>query len=246
MKSLFSKQALLIFIITAFISQLDSLNNVNKENQSTHEEIPLYLSIEVNHDINKRQIFDFLLNNLMILIRKFPQNYQIRSDYEDLLGQRMFILIEPDSWHITTLYIGEDKEKLETDYFKKFEEGKEIRIKLLSFAYIPGRLVSAPVFIDYNLIENKFPHMTLILGGKSRAVDSNYLLKSLFSDNINLRLLYDDGKIKDESFLFEIELDNIVLDYVDIDQKEEFEKVYFIKSKYSVKRMIGKTKKNYE
>lgn len=207
---------------------------------------PLYLSIEVDHNINKRQIYDFLLNNLMSLVKKYPHNTQIRADYEDLIGQRMFELREPDSWHITTFYIGNDTSKLESEYYKNFFENKEVPIKLLSFAYIPGRLIASPIFVDYNLIENKFPHMTLILGGNSRAVDSNYLLKALLNDDENLKLLYQNGSINDPKFLFETELRNISLDYVDIGNKETFDNVYFIKSKYTVKRMIGKTKKNYE
>jgi len=234
------KNLLIISLILTFVKYA-LMNSL-----PTEDKIPLYLSIEVDHQINKRQIFEFILNNLMNLVKKYPQNTQIKADYEDLIGQRMFELREPDSWHITTLYIGNDTSKLETDFYKKFRENNGIQIKLLSFVYIPGRLISAPVFVDYDLIENKYPHMTLILGGKSRPVDSNYLLKSVFFENENLRLLYENGSMKDPGFFFETELDNVNLDYEDIKQTEIFEKAYVIKSKYTVRRMLGKTKKNYE
>ena len=212
----------------------------------TEEDVPLYLSIEVNHHHYNKHIHNFILKNLKILRDTYPNNSQINSDYIHLLEKNQRILKNPDSWHVTTLYIGHDLNKLETSYYKDFEEDVEVKIPLLSFAYIPGRLIATPVFLEYTNIENKLPHMTLVLGGKSKAVDSNYLLKSVFSYSEELKLIYENGLMNDPLFTLNLELKNIKINYEYINEEEIFENAYLIKTNHYVKEMIGRTRKNYD
>jgi len=138
---------------------------------------------------------------------------------------------EPDSWHTTCLYIGGDRSKLETEIYKKFKEGEQVDISSSTLVYVPGKILSSPVFFkSFNLIDNKFPHTTLLLG-KYRAVDSNYVLTSLFQDNEELKKIYERGDINITSPLtFNFKVKDVTIKFDDLKKEEKVDAVYMIKA----------------
>ena len=66
--------------------------------------------------------------------------------------------------------------KNETDAYKNFHEGDKIEVEVHGIIYVPNKLVAGYVFPKY-VIDNKYPHMTVLLN-QWPAVNSNMALES--------------------------------------------------------------------
>ncbi len=208
------------------------------------DKIPEYLSIETDSNISQRLIYDFMKKSLSDVFHKFD-DIRVYSDYVDIFAGLNHTFHNPNSWHTTCLYIGDDLSKLESKIYKNFQENEKINIEISTFIYIPGKIMLSPVFFDnFNLIENKFPHVTLMVGEGYSAVDSNYVMSAIFNNFKDLTDLYYGGKIKDPNFIYEKKLT-----HVKIFDKEGNERIadtiYIIKSG-NIKELDGFTKKNYK
>jgi hypothetical protein len=249
---------IILIIINIIIINLTNANTViqekeekeeklflkNQEEINYKEKIPIYLSIETDSNKIRNLILDFILDNLNILSIEYPYNFQIKRDIDDLSSTIDKKFHEPNSWHVTTYYIGQEKNRLDSPFYKNFIEDIKVDLNLFSFAYIPGNLIASPIFTDFTLIANPIPHMTLMLGEKANAVDSNFLLKSVFNYNEYLKILYKSKLIIDESYRDIVELKNLKVEYPN--KTKTYKEVYFIKSKFYIKDIEGKTKINFD
>ena len=77
--------------------------------------------------------------------------------------------------------------------FQSFEEGKENKVYCKGMAYVPEKIMALIIFTDVP-IENKFPHITALVGSYSPK-NSNDVLSELFGDGKELEKLYE--KMKD-------------------------------------------------
>jgi len=219
---------------------LFSLYIYNCENR-----IPKYLAIEVNRTEHFHEVYEFLQDNIFHILTEYPKNPQTKADFDDLFEEEMKHLIEPKTWHVTVLNINENKSKLKSEIYKNFVENQTVEINISTLIYVPGKIIVAPVFLDFGEIENTIPHVTLILGQKFRPIDGNYILNSLFIENRELRALYDEGFIKDPSFQINLELNHLRVIYEDKKKQEFLDHVYLIKYDGHLK-LKGITKKIYE
>jgi len=214
-------------------------------------DIPKYLSIEINKTDYSHEIYEFLQDNIFHILTEYRKHSQVKIDFDELFETHMTHLFEPKTWHITVLNfelenIKEKKyKKLDSDIYKNFIEKKELEINISTLIYVPGKIMVAPVFFNDQIIENRIPHITFILGEKFRPIDGNYLLKSLLIENKELKSLYDEGFIKDPSFQINLELNNIRILYEDKKKQEILDYVYIIKYDSHLK-LKGITKKIYE
>jgi len=66
--------------------------------------------------------------------------------------------------HVTTLFVGGDKKKADSEHFKTFRENIEMDIKLVGFAMVPGGIIAGICYPDQSVIkiQNDFPHVTLM------------------------------------------------------------------------------------
>lgn len=171
-------------------------------------------------------------------------NGEIAKDYQNFSDNLSIKYKEPDSWHVTCLYMGRSKAFLNHRIYKAFREGINLKININTLIYIPGKIITTPVFLEnFDLIDNKFPHMTLMLGSY-KAVDSNYVLKALFGENSSLAELYTAGKIKDSTYQIDKEIDDVKVDFNNKKRGIDIvEKVYLIKFKKEIS-LVGTTKIN--
>jgi hypothetical protein len=229
----FTFSTLLIFIFT-LINCTDTLEHPNQ--------IPEYLSVKADTDESRERVYNFIKKSMMKLIVAFPEDIRIKNDYEKLFKNDSNFK-EPDSWHTTCLYIGKDKKKTESEIYRKFKEGAKLDLVTSTFVYIPGKIMSAPVFFEkFKLIENKYPHMTLLVG-EYRAVDSNYVLEAIFDHIPEMRNLYEKGMIKDRDYKIEKKLKNVKINFEN-HREETVESLYVLKSGSSLE-LKGTTTKNY-
>ena len=91
--------------------------------------------------------------------------------------------------HVTTLFIGNDKQKRLTESFKTFRPGHKGEVNIVGYVIVPNKIITAICYPDQSVIkiENKFPHMTLMTG-KWKPKNSNDLFEALFGHK---------GKLKD-------------------------------------------------
>lgn len=207
--------------------------------------IPKYLTIDVNRTEHVNEVYEFLQDNIFHILTEYPNNRETKADFDDLFEAEMKNLVEPKTWHITVLNINEDKSKLNSEIYKNFVENQLVEINISTLIYVPGKIMVAPVFLDFAGIENTIPHVTLILGKNFRPIDGNFILNSLFIENRELRALYDEGFIKDPSFQINLELNHVRVIYEDKKKQEFLNHVYLIKYDSHLK-LKGITKKIYE
>ena len=81
----------------------------------------------------------------------------------------------PNSYHVTQLFIGGNKNALRNDIYKNYKEGQKVDVEVRAVIYVPGKLLTAVVFPKAP-VDNEFPHMTLMLGGNWTAKLSNNVL----------------------------------------------------------------------
>ena len=224
----------LIFSWTLFLIILTEICN---------EEIPNYLSIKLDTDRSRSQIYDFIERNMKLLVARYSEDKEISNDLKDIKALISLKFKEPDSWHITCLYIGDNKTAVYDPIYVNFKEGVKLDFDVSTMIYIPGKIILAPVFPNYSLIQNKYPHVTILLG-EYFAVDSNYILRYLFAENEELKLLYQNGKIKDKRFLMNEKLENVRIKFDSTGREELLPRVYIIKSENYLD-LIGTTTKNY-
>lgn len=209
------------------------------------ELIPKALIIEVNRTEYLHEIYEFLQDNVFHILTEYPKQPQIKVDFDELFEEEMKTLYEPSSWHVTILNLEKDKTKINDIIYQTFKENQTVEINISTLIYVPGKVMVAPVFLDYEDVEHKIPHMTLILGGKFRPIDAYFILKSLFIENKELRSLYDEGFIKDPSFQLNLEQNHVRVLYEDKHKQEIFSHVYIIKYDSHLK-LKGVTKKIYD
>jgi hypothetical protein len=211
-----------------------------------NEKIPQYLSIETETNAVRENVHEFIRKALERLILLYPEDDQIKKDYLHLFIGKSFLqskMREPNSWHTTCLYIGTDYSKLDSYIYKNFKEGMKIDLVTSTFVYIPNKIMASPVFLNYKLIDNEFPHMTLMVG-QYQAVDSNYVLKALFSKDDELGNMYRDGRIESHDLIFERKVENVKIEFEITKKSEVVDRVYIIKLG-NVLSLEGVTRKNY-
>ncbi len=214
-----------------------------------NELIPEYLSITAESSSSRRHVYKFIKHSMKELIKSYTNDTQIQIDYNEIFknesatpGYTKFS--EPSTWHTTCLYIGSNYTKLDSEIYKQFTEGIQIDLESSTFIYIPGKIMSAPIFLqNFTLIENKYPHITLMTA-EYRAVDSNYVLKALFDNIEELKELYTNGMIRSEDFKLNKLYKNVPIYFEDKSLEEIVEKIYIIKNG-RVLDIKGVTKKNY-
>jgi hypothetical protein len=208
------------------------------------DKIPVYLSIKADTLESRPSIYNTIKEHLQEIIIKYGDDYEILKDIEDISSNPRVIFSEPDSWHITCFYVGNNASALQDPIYLEFKEGIKVDIDISTIIYIPQKIISAPVFPNYSPIQNKFPHVTMLLGSYS-AVDSNYVLEAVFGGKYTeLQLLYQDGFIKEHSNLLNIELNDVEIVFGNPRKREVVPKLFIIKLGNNLK-LKGKTKKNY-
>ena len=109
----------------------------------------------------------------------------------------------PGSLHVTSLFIGNQKAKRTSEFFLGFEENQNFELNLSAMVFVPGKIITGFCLSHErnsfpSLVENKFPHLTLMLG-QWPAKYSNDVLIALFEKDSQLRSQYESGELRNSS-----------------------------------------------
>jgi len=193
------------------------------------QKIPKSLEISINKTEYHHDIYEFLQDNLFHILTEYPKDLQVKNDFDDLFEEKMKNLFEPYTLNYKLLDLKKNKSLINSKEFKNFKEDENVEVNISTLVYIPGKLMVAPVFLNYPHPENEIPHVSLMLGGEFRSIDANYILKSLFFENKELRALYDEGFIKDPKFQINLHLKDVRIIYEDRHLQEFLDHVYLVK-----------------
>ena len=83
----------------------------------------------------------------------------------------------PNSHHVTTLFIGGNRSKLQKPQAEFHQEGKAVQVEIRAVIYVPEKLVAGICFPDCE-IENEFPHITLMVSQGWAPVMSNAIIQA--------------------------------------------------------------------
>lgn len=210
------------------------------------EQIPEYLSLTAPSNYAEPYVNQYIEESMIILGNIFNDEL-IHKDFIDLFYKERTpnsTFHNPDSWHVTCLYIGKNLSKVNTTIYKNFVEGIKYSIESYTIVYIPGQLILTPVRVeDFNLIENKYPHVTLMVGSL-RAVDSNYVLRYIFEETVSGRDLYETGRLYDSDYFDVDKYKNAKIHFDDLGITKTIDEIYIIKMTRKFE-LFGITTKNY-
>ena len=145
---------------------------------------PTYIGIKAEKPI-RPIVLDFVLEKMARVLEYFEDG-AVRRDIEQiqfLKQDRNSAWKHPISYHVTSMFIGRAAEKLKSQQFCNFKCGLEIQLHITHFVYSPSLIACAKAQVISPLveIENKIPHITLLLG-KKPAVFSNTILQHVNFD----------------------------------------------------------------
>lgn len=200
---------------------------------------PQYLSISAtNQKYAQNTIEDFILSTLKSYILKNPAAKIVEDDLKNFQKCYQF----PKILHVTTLYIGGDKKKLQTENFKLFKEGVIFNIEIEAIVYVPERIICGICFFDEKniKIENHFPHLTMMTS-LWKPKNSNDVLQALFNNHKSpLCGMHSQTYFRDQKTI-EIFIPELV---VNLGRKTEKVSAYVLKGEKSL-ILEGETKYEY-
>ena len=153
-----------------------------KQNSESHRQVkfvkpPIYLGITVESDP------EYLRKLSKTFENAFNQAGEPKSLIEDfkqmIREQKPFSPWSfPASYHITTMFIGGNKNKLKLPQCEYFEEAIKVTIDIRAVIYVPGKLVAGICFPKGVEIENEYPHMTLMVSDGWKPMMSNSVIQA--------------------------------------------------------------------
>lgn len=171
------------------------------EQASKKYKMPNFIGLFVSNESDSKKTIDrFLIEKLLFLQQEYSNISENITDINELNKNYKF----PNSLHVTSLYIGGNKEKLRSDFYTSFQEGVESDILIEGLVYVPGKLITGIVIVSEELkIENEFPHITLKIGSWDPK-NSNDVLKAIFETSSSP--LYGKYKklFKEEASIYKI------------------------------------------
>jgi hypothetical protein len=209
------------------------------------QRIPEYLSIKASTGKSRELVYEYMSRGFEGLIDEFDDDdSEVEENFFDIFIRKINFA-EPDSWHTTCLYIGKNYSQLNSTIYKEFIPNVEVPLEAYSMIYIPEKIITAPVFFNnFTLIDNKYPHITVMLGSYA-AVDSNYVLRAIIEQNENMRLIYESGMLRDPDVEFKFAIDNLNITFDSSQREPEIvERTYIIKMKKPL-QLDGVTTYNY-
>lgn len=170
-------------------------------------DIPVYIGIDLKLSLEP-SLLKLVLNGLSEIYSFYPNN-TIKKDIEEIsklsassLSNSMWKF--PNSLHITILFIGGDRGKSESKEYLAFTENKKFTIELTHLVYCAKGVICAYAAVPNDLlIENKFPHVTLLVSNKPPKYSNTILQYVNFNEDIGMSS-FKDGKNRQDIYSYRL------------------------------------------
>ena len=150
----------------------------------------MYLGLKAEHDRDfENKLHELMVGGMLQLWKAFPDHKVLQKmigtveklfEINDVRVVEDGYKIRP-TYHVTSMFIGGGKPKTESKIYQNFEVGKIVNVPVRALLFVPGKILTGVCFPDAD-VENRFPHMTLLLG-KWPAKNSNMALEFTCSDS---------------------------------------------------------------
>ena len=169
----------------------------NKKNIKKNKNINyIYLGVEFNKEDQNNLKNEIIKHYIYDLIKKYPEELSFKDlpfyfddeSKNEIDKKENKLWKNPNSIHITTLYIGKKGYIKNNKILNNFKEREEVEVNILGIIIIPYKI--AICIIKTNILcDNEFPHITLSIGNY-KPKDSNDILEILFGKNGKYKDLY--------------------------------------------------------
>lgn len=190
----------------------------------------VYLGVDFHEDVKIYLLQEIIKKYIYDLINNFPEESSFNElpfYFEDEKNDNIAFIQNnkdtnknniqkwknPNSIHITTLFMGKNFYNKNSKILSNFKENEEVEVDILGIIIIPYKIAICIVKINIES-DNKFPHITLSVG-TYKPKNSNDVLEILFGNNGKYKEYYykiiDDEEVnlikKDKINIFESEED---------------------------------------
>jgi len=131
-------------------------------------------------DSNTKELIDLIANDQ---INKIEQELEFKFPHQN----------KSDHWHLTVFFKSKQRTELSEEAKKAligFEKNKIISVKILTFIYIPNKILTLFCKPDCS-IQNKYAHVTLLVKNVNPYF-SNVVLDTLFENEIYYKKEYEE------------------------------------------------------
>ena len=166
--------------------------NIKKNNNINY----IYLGVEFNKEDQNNLKNEIIKHYIYDLIKKYPEELSFKDlpfyfddeSKNEIDKKENKLWKNPNSIHITTLYIGKKGYIKNNKILNNFKEREEVEVNILGIIIIPYKIAICIIKTDI-LCDNEFPHITLSIGNY-KPKDSNDILEILFGKNGKYKDLY--------------------------------------------------------
>jgi hypothetical protein len=154
----------------------------------------LYLGILIDNDLLYLKLSPYLKK----LKEKINSNEIILPSFDNFNeNESNGIYKFAKHFHITTLFLGKKNNNKNNNIYKNFVNGKKTNVKIFGLIIIYEKIMIL-ICKSEEEIDNKFPHITFMIGKEYKPVNSNDVLETLFEKNEKIKNIYEENVIKEE------------------------------------------------
>ena len=167
----------------------------------------LYLGILIDNDLLYLKLSPYLKK----LKEKINSNEIILPSFENFNeNESNGIYKFAKHFHITTLLLRKKNSNKNNNIYKNFVNGKKTNVKIFGLIIIYEKIMIL-ICKSEEEIDNKFPHITFMIGKEYKPVNSNDVLETLFEKNEKIKNIYEENVIKEEKNEIFMEFKEIIL-----------------------------------
>jgi hypothetical protein len=155
----------------------------NKQSHNKNRSRVIYYGINVENKSSIIQALVTCLSKIHTKYESFLPYYETISSFiqSQKLQDNEINIKYPNTFHITTLFVGKNPNFKLHKAFTTFTKNKQVPINIHGLAILPYKIATL-ICTTTEIVDNKFPHITTLVGS-FKPKQSNDIMLSLFDTN---------------------------------------------------------------
>jgi len=148
--------------------------------------VPIYVGISLHDQPDFESHFlQLVTNTFAVLAQEYGPGNDFQKDFAKLkkaLAGQQSTWKAPASHHVTQRFFGGSKSPQNMKFLSSYQAGKCLGIVVRAVIYVPERILAGVCFPKAE-VENKFPHLTMMVANGWKPVNSNSILQSTCNED---------------------------------------------------------------